>query len=111
MRALILACVTLCAAMIAGPATAERWVQVAPWFFLDLDSIRREGAITYYVMAHSSAADIDPRAAGMLWNIQPPVSYVDCNTGVIYEVENGAWVAVDELFSDDPSAPYLCPNW
>lgn len=111
-RTLITALFTLLAsAAMTAPAAALRWVQVAPWVFLDVDSIRHEGSFTYYVLAHSSQENVDPSAAGTWSGQNPDVSRVDCSNGEIAHQYGGAWEVEDDLYSDDPVARYLCPSW
>ncbi len=112
MRALLTIAVT--AVLVAagnGVAYAERWVRLAPWIYLDADSIRREGNFTYYVVMHSAAADLDPRASGAMANRTPTPSRVDCSTGEMAANFGEGWEVDDELTSADPLARYVCPQW
>jgi hypothetical protein len=63
----------------ASGAHAENWRAVDSWFWLDLDSIRQEGAITGYVVAHGAKQDTPPK-------IDPRKLYegVNCATGQMF---------------------------
>ncbi|ANP47542.1 hypothetical protein ATE48_17350 [Candidatus Viadribacter manganicus] len=111
--ALFAAAVVMSSLSVVGVAAAERWLQVDPWFYLDLDSIRRDGdGYTYFVMLHSAEQNRDPRASGALSGAAPPPDRVNCATGAIETPAfGGGWTVDDELYNDDPMARYLCPEW
>jgi len=94
---------------VTGPARAERWVQLAPWIYLDLDSIRHEGQYVYYVVAHSSQQNVDPRSAGT-WSgaSADDVTRLDCSNGELAWLENGQWVVQDQLMGDERLVDYVC---
>jgi hypothetical protein len=90
--------VALAICAFATIALAERWVKAdSPWW-LDLDSIRQEGAITAYVVTvnHSDS----PPNLGDTYNKLRP-NGVDCATGERYELKSGSWTP-DTLSNNEP---------
>ena len=93
-------------------ARAETWVRLAPWIYLDTDSIRRDGEFTYYIIMHSAEADRDPRASGAMASRTPTPARVNCSNADVWVNFGSGWELDEEpLYSDSPEARYLCPEW
>ncbi|MEW5703523.1 MAG: hypothetical protein AB1781_02910 [Pseudomonadota bacterium] len=85
----------------ATPAMAVRWHQYSndPWFWVDLDSLRQDGALTVYQFAHSAKKGVAPDVGGSFAN--PSWSAVDCATREQYDLNAyGAWEK--EVATSDP---------